>query len=218
MLPPTLPIFPLPNVVLFPNVFLPLHIFEPRYRKMVDEALHGDRIIGMVLLRPGWERDYEGRPPVYPIGCAGVITHAERQPDGRFNIVLRGMEKFRVVGEDTAKPYRLAHVTAMPESIDDSVRAEIRDERRRLEALLVPQPEEGKGTKGTKDTKDAKVPTSMPDEDLINALAQYLEFEPVEKQALLERDGLLARCKSLIELLEMKVLVSRHSWDRDGVH
>ena len=86
MLPPTIPVFPLPNVVLFPNVFLPLHIFESRYRKMVDEALGGDRIIGMVLLRPGWEQDYEGRPSVYPIGCAGVITHAERLADGRFEI------------------------------------------------------------------------------------------------------------------------------------
>ena len=66
MLPPTIPIFPLPNVVLFPNVFLPLHIFEPRYRAMVADALKGDRMIGMVLLRPGWEGDYEGRPPVYP--------------------------------------------------------------------------------------------------------------------------------------------------------
>jgi Lon protease-like protein len=212
MLPPTIPIFPLPNVVLFPNVFLPLHIFEPRYRKMVDEALNGDRIIGMVLLRPGWEGDYEGRPPVYPVGCAGVITHAERLADGRFNIVLRGMEKFRVVGEDTSHSYRQAHVTAMPETLTETMRAEIRGERRRLEALLVPQPE------GGKETKDAKVPTSMPDEDLVNALAQYLEFEPVEKQALLERDGLLARCKSLIELLEMKVLVARHSWDQDDVH
>jgi len=212
MLPPTIPIFPLPNVVLFPNVFLPLHIFEPRYRKMVDEALSGDRIIGMVLLRPGWESDYEGRPPVYPIGCAGVITHAERLPDGRFNIVLRGMEKFRVVGEDTSRSFRLAHVTAMPESLSDTVRAEIRSERRRLEALLVPQSDDAK------DARDTKVPTSMPDEDLVNALAQYLEFEPVEKQALLEREGLLERCRSLIELLEMKVLVSRHSWDRDGVH
>ena len=212
MLPPTIPIFPLPNVVLFPNVFLPLHIFEPRYRKMVDEALSGDRIIGMVLLRPGWEGDYEGRPPVYPIGCAGVITHAERLPDGHFNIVLRGMEKFRIVGEDTSRSFRLAHVNALPESIAEAVRAEIRSERRRLEALLVPQSYDGQ------EMKDPKVPTSMPDEDLVNALAQYLEFEPVEKQALLERDGLLERCRSLIELLEMKVLVSRHSWDRDGVH
>src|SRR5687767_3145429 len=68
MLPPTIPVFPLPNVVLFPNVFLPLHIFEPRYRRMVDDALNGDRIIGMVLLRAGWERDYDGRPAVYAVG------------------------------------------------------------------------------------------------------------------------------------------------------
>src|SRR5512144_2254723 len=115
MLPPTIPIFPLPNVVLFPNVFLPLHIFEPRYRAMVDDALRGDRIIGMVLLRPGWEADYEGRPAIYPIGCAGVITHAERLNDGRFNIVLRGMEKFRVVGEDHSRLYRQGHVDAVQE-------------------------------------------------------------------------------------------------------
>lgn len=208
MLPPTIPIFPLPNVVLFPNVFLPLHIFEPRYKQMVEDALNGDRIIGMTLLRPGWERDYEGRPPVYPIGCAGVITHAERLPDGRFNIVLRGMEKFRVTGEEAERPYRLAHVEPVPEPSFESVRTEMRGQRRRLEALLVPQPE---------GQADPKVPSAMPDEDLVNALAQYLEFDPVEKQALLERDGVLDRCRSLIELLEMKVLVARHKWD-DGVH
>lgn len=208
MLPPTIPIFPLPNVVLFPNVFLPLHIFEPRYKQMVDDALNGDRIIGMMLLRPGWERDYEGRPPVYPVGCAGVITHAERLPDGRFNIVLRGMEKFRVTGEEADRAYRLAHVEPVPEPSFDSVRTAMRGERRRLEALLVPQPE---------GQTDRKVPSAMPDEDLVNALAQYLEFDPVEKQALLERDGVLDRCRSLIELLEMKVLVARHKWDA-GIH
>src|SRR5919202_6071408 len=103
-----LPIFPLPNVVLFPNVFLPLHIFEPRYREMVADALDADRMIGMVLLRPGWERDYQGRPPVYPIGCSGVITHAERLDDGRYNIVLRGVERFRIVEEDRSLTYRRA--------------------------------------------------------------------------------------------------------------
>jgi Lon protease-like protein len=210
MLPPTIPIFPLPNVVLFPNVFLPLHIFEPRYRQMVEDALNGDRIIGMVLLRPGWEGDYDGRPPVYPTGCAGVVTHAERLPDGRYNIVLRGMEKFRIAGEDAEHPYRVATVIAVPEPSPESVRQEMRSERRRLEALLVPQPEGPQ--------RERNVPTSMPDEDLVNALAQYLEFDPVEKQALLERHGLLDRCRSLIELLEMKVLAARHSWDRDGIH
>jgi Lon protease-like protein len=210
MLPPTIPIFPLPNVVLFPNVFLPLHIFEPRYRKMVDDALNGDRIIGMVLLRPGWEGQYEGRPAVYPIGCAGVITHAERLPDGRFNIVLRGMEKFRILDEQNEQQYRLASVEPVPDpGIDAASRNEMRGERKRLEMLLVPQPD---------GTTDPKVPSSMPDEDLVNALAQYLEFEPVEKQALLERTGVLDRCRSLIELLEMKVLVARHKWHGDGLH
>ena len=208
MLPPAIPLFPLPNVVLFPNVFLPLHIFEPRYRRMVGDALAGDRIIGMVLLRPGWEGDYEGHPPVYPIGCAGLITHSEALPDGRYNIVLRGLEKFRILHEDVSRGYRMAHVESLLEDVHDGDRAIIRAERRRLEALLVPQPE-GRGT-------DPKVPPSMADEDLVNALAQYLELEPVEKQALLERDGLLARCRSLIELLEMKVIVSQSKWQ--GIH
>jgi Lon protease-like protein len=207
MLPPFIPIFPLPNVVLFPHVFLPLHIFEPRYRQMVEDALKGDRIIGMVLLRPGWEGNYEGRPDVYPIGCAGVITHAERLPDGRFNIVLRGMEKFRLEDEDSARLYRVARVEPIDEPLPAELRTEMQAERRRLEALLVPRNDQ---------PVDPKVPSSMPDEDLVNALAQYLEFEPVEKQALLERNGLLDRCRSLIELLEMKVLVAQHSWDRQS--
>ena len=209
MLPPTIPLFPLPNAVLFPNVFLPLHIFEPRYRQMVAEALEGDRIIGMALLRPGWEADYEGRPAIYPIGCAGLITFAERHKDGRYNIVLRGLEKFRVVEEESnsSRSYRMAHVDSILDStepLSEADRTAMRNARRRLEALLVPQPE-GRGA-------EPKVPPTMPDEDLVNALAQYLELEPVEKQALLERETLLARCQSLIELLEMKVIVARRKW------
>jgi Lon protease-like protein len=207
MLPPTIPIFPLQNVVLFPNVFLPLHIFEPRYREMVADALHGDRIIGMVLLRPGWEGDYEGRPPIYPVGCAGLITNAEPLSDGRYNIVLQGLQKFRVTGEDASRSYRLAHVETILEAVSAADRNVMRSERQRLEELLVPQPA-GRGV-------NPRMPRSMPDEDLVNALAQYLELEPVEKQALLERDGLLARCRSLIELLEMKVIVSRHKWGQE---
>src|SRR3954463_15099113 len=141
MLPAAIPIFPLPNVVLFPNVFLPLHIFEPRYRDMVGDALEGDRIIGMALLQPGYEKTYEGRPPVYAVGCAGVITHAERLADGRYNIVLRGIEKFRITGEEPGKPYRLAQVESVGEPPAEALRSEMLGARRRLEALLVPQPE-----------------------------------------------------------------------------
>ena len=204
MLPPTIPLFPLPNVVLFPNVCLPLHIFEPRYRDMTADALKGDRIIGMVLLRPGWEGNYDGRPATYEIDCAGLITHAEKLEDGRYNLVLRGMEKFRIVREDSQRSYRRAEVQAIHEALSGVDRDVMRGERRRLESLLVPQPQ-GRGA-------DPKVPPSMPDEELVNALAQYLDLEVVEKQALLERDGLVNRCRSLIELLEMKVITARHTW------
>jgi Lon protease-like protein len=209
VLPSTLPLFPLPNVVLFPNVCLPLHIFEARYREMVSDVLDGDRIIGMVLLRPGWESDYEGRPEIYQVGCAGLITHAEKTSDGRYNLVLRGFQKFRIRQEDHQRSYRLAEVDTILEPMSEADRAVMRVERRRLETLLVPQPE-GRGV-------DPKMPPSMPDEELVNALSQYLDLEVVEKQALLERDGLVERCRSLIDLLEMKVITARHDWGA-GTH
>lgn len=210
MLPPTIPIFPLPNVVLFPNVFLPLHIFEPRYRALVSDALGGDRIIGMALLQPGNEADYEGRPPVFPVGCAGVMTHAEPLGDGRFNIVLRGIERFRITGEDAGKAYRVAHVTPLPESIPEEHRAELRRHRHRLEALLAAAIERTGAA--------PRFPPAVPDEDLVNALAQYLELDPIERQALLEREGVLARCRGLIELLEIKKIVPGSSWKSGSVH
>ncbi len=182
-------------------MFLPLHIFEPRYKQMVTRALEGDRIIGMTLLKPGHEEAYEGRPPVFDIGCAGLITHVERQNDGRFNLILRGLEKFRIDVEEPATDgvlYRIAHVTPFEEMVSDAERAALRDERRRLEAMLEPSLERDGG---------GRLPRDMADDELVNALSQYLELEPVEKQALLERPGALARCRTLIELIEMKLLL-----------
>jgi uncharacterized protein len=211
MLPPQIPVFPLPGVVLFPNVFLPLHIFEPRYRAMVADALAGDRIIGMVLLQPGFEAQYEARPPIFPIGCAGVITHSEALADGRFNIVLRGIEKFRVTGEDTSLAYRQAVVEPLDERLTEPDRLTLRARRQRLEALLAVTLESSGA--------EPRFPPSVPDEDLINALAQYLDFEPIERQALLERDGVLARCEGVIELLEMRTLSPRGAhWKGRAVH
>jgi Lon protease-like protein len=197
-----LPLFPLPNVVLFPNVFLPLHIFEARYREMVKDAISGDRMIGMVLLRPGWEQDYEGRPPIYPIGCSGLMTHVEQLADGRYHIVLRGFERFRVVDEDHTRPYRRASIERLSERpMDGSDRAAVRSHRAKLEAMLA----------GSSESKraEARIPPAMGDEDLVNALAQYLEFEPLEKQALLEHPSLRTRAESLVELLEIKIIMAR---------
>ncbi len=195
-----LPLFPLPSVVLFPNVFLPLHIFEPRYRAMMADALASDRLIGMVLLRPGWERDYEGRPPIYPIGCSGVITHAERMPDGRYNLVLRGLDRFRVLEEDHERSYRRAVVESEPErSLTGEDRQAVHHFRAKLESMLARHVR----------AVEAKIPAAMPDEDLVNALAQYLDLEPLEKQALLEEPGIRGRAAALVELMEMKLMAAR---------
>lgn len=196
----SLPLFPLPTVVLFPNLFLPLHIFEPRYRQMVGDALAGDRIIGMVTLRPGHEEDYEGTPPIYATGCSGLITHAEPLDDGRYNLVLRGLEKFTIEREETPAPgrlYRSAVITRVDEAVPPTHRDELRQERKKLQAIVSPM---------LGGALEGRLPEAMPDEDLINALAQFLDFEPIEKLALLERAGPLARCRSMIELLEIKAM------------
>ena len=153
----------------------------------------------MVLLRPGWEQDYEGRPPVFPIGCSGLITHVEQLADGRYNIVLHGFEKFRVLREERDGAFRRAEVTTLPEALDTEAKERLKDERVKLEALLLP----------TKSGSDATFPSSLPDEDLVNALSQYLNLLPVERQALLERDNALDRCRGLIELVEMQSMAMR---------
>ncbi|MEO7191013.1 MAG: LON peptidase substrate-binding domain-containing protein [Vicinamibacterales bacterium] len=198
-----LPLFPLPNVVLFPGVILPLHIFEPRYRAMVADALDDDRRIGMVLLRPGWEGAYEERPPVYPVGCSGVIAHSMPLEDGRYYIVLQGLERIRILEEDHARAYRRAIVEPVPDpavtGVDRQALGGLRD---RLEAIL----RESGSTLSTASDARHTLPPSMPDEELVHTLSFGLDLEPLEKQALLERESLCRRAASLVELLEMKRL------------
>jgi Lon protease-like protein len=177
---------------------------------MVADALAGDRIIGMVLLRPGYERDYERRPPVYDIGCAGVITHSQPLSDGRYDIVLRGIEKFRIGSEDHSRPYRVGHVQPISEMIPSADAQPLRHQRQRLEAVLAAAIERVRA--------EPKFPPSVPDEDLVNALAQYLELDVLEHQALLECNGVLARCRALIELLEMKLHAPRGGWSGTASH
>jgi len=143
------PLFPLPNVVLFPNALLPLHIFEERYKAMTADALAGQRRIAMALLSPGWESCYHARPPIEPVVCVGTIVSCERLDDGRFNFLLRGELRARVdrelLGRGTqadAKAaakfdvgrYRIARLEPLPET--DMMEIDLSDERRRLEALL----------------------------------------------------------------------------------
>ena len=193
-LPSEIPLFPLPEVVLFPGVPRPLLIYEPRYRDMVADALKGNRVIGMVLLRPGYEKDYEGRPPIYNIGCAGVIEDYEQLPDGRYAILLRGLTTFRVVSEDQRKPYRLAHVEAVPELLKDEELGPLSTLRERLALLLY-----------TVLPLDVDPPDpGLDDAEFVNVTAQALSMPEAARQDLLERNSVLSRARALVERLERK--------------
>lgn len=188
-LPATIPIFPLQETTLFPNATRPLLIFEPRYRAMIADALKGDRIIGMVRLRPGFEADYEGRPPIDAVGCAGRILEYELLPDGRYTIILAGFTRFRVVSEDQSRPYRLARVEALPDAgMVAADQTALHSARERLEELLSVVGIELK-----------QAPAD--DAQVVDTLAQYLEMNGERRQQLLEMDGPLRRARALIDML-----------------
>jgi Lon protease-like protein len=109
-------LFPLPNVVLFPHALQPLHIFEPRYRQMVQDALTSDRLIAMVLLKPGWEEDYEGQPAIHDLACLGRIENEQHLADGKFNLILRGLCRVRLEKElPQIHLYRTARARPLPD-------------------------------------------------------------------------------------------------------
>jgi len=195
-LPATIPIFPLQDATLFPNASYPFYIFEPRYRAMVADALKGDRIIGMVMLQPGFEAEYAGRPPIFPIGCAGVITAYEELPGGEYNIVLRGLAKFRVTGEDDSRPYRLARVMTLSEDLDAKETIALSKERQRIDTLLM--------VLFDRFGVDPPPPGTT-DEEVVDLLAERLPMEGLARQRLLERDDPLARARPIIEVLEQIV-------------
>ncbi len=110
------PLFPLPNIVLFPKTMIPLHIFEKRYRIMLKEAMGGEKLIAMCALKPGWESKYAGNPAVHPIACVGQIIQHEPLPDGKSNIVLLGLKRARITNVIQPKPYRKASVALIKDS------------------------------------------------------------------------------------------------------
>ena len=190
--PSEIPLFPLPEVVLFPHTTRPLLIYEPRYREMVADALATNKIIGMVLLRPGFEKDYEGRPPIYGIGCAGIIDDYKKLPDGRYAILLRGLSTFRIISEDQRKPYRLAKIETTPEQLPDDDRGALSTVRERIAKLLY-----------TVLPLGVEPPDpALDDAEFVNVVAQALKMPEEARQDLLERTGVLARARALAARLE----------------
>jgi hypothetical protein len=193
-LPSEIPLFPLPEVVLFPDTTRPLLIYEPRYRAMVADALETNKIIGMVRLRPGYEKDYEGRPPIEAVGCAGVIEDYQKLPDGRYAILLRGLTTFRIVSEDQRKPYRLARIEAIPELLKDDERGPLSTLRERISKLL-----------NTVLPLDVEPPDpGLDDDEFVNVVSQALKMSEEARQDLLERNSMIARARALLARLDGK--------------
>jgi Lon protease-like protein len=193
--PARVPIFPLAGALLFPRAQLPLHIFEERYREMVRDALAGPGRIAMI--QPSGEGDH---PPLFRAGCLGEIVGVEELDDGRFNIVLHGSHRFRLIAEaDIGTPYRQADVDlaafddSEPDPLPLILRSSVEREARRFGDAL-----------GLAVDWDAV--GRLDDEMLVNAIAQVAPFDPGAKQALLEEPGLAGRAELVIQLMEFQRL------------
>ncbi len=193
-----LPIFPLPNVVFFPKIFLPLHIFEPRYKQMIEDVLQGEGQIGMVLLQEGWQTDYFGSPPVHRIGCIGKIETHEKLPQGRCNVLLHGRHRFEVVDFVKEKPYRLAQVRLLE---DSPFLLEPHDQLKARDALLekfVTYLTDVLGMELQEDRLDRAAPLAT----VVNQVAAVLDIPLQQKQGLLEimtMENRLTEVKNIVE-------------------
>lgn len=194
-------IFPLVGAILYPDLHLPLHIFEPRYRAMISDALARDRRIGMI--QPQQAR--EGAP-LFTIGCLGRIGEVEALADGRFNVVLEGETRFRVLRElDVPTPFRQVEAELIEEPLGEYLapieRASFEREARRFA--------DAQGY-----SVDWESVARLDDVSLINGVSQIAPFDPAAKQALLEASDLAVRCELLVQLMQF---FGRRDSDDDGV-
>lgn len=203
-LPATLPIFPLSGVLLLPRNQLPLNIFEPRYLAMVDHALAGERMIGMVQPR---NPEADDPPPVYPVGCAGRIVQFEETEDGRYLISLKGLIRFTIAREmpiDEELGFRQVQPDWAGFGEDLSPEEEDELDRSRLLASLKTY------FKQQEIEANWEAITGSPAERLINSLSMVCPFESSEKQALLEAPTVVDRLDVLTSLVEMAVMETSH--------
>ena len=206
-IPKVIPLFPLPNLVFFPRTYVPLHIFEPRYREMVQAAAASHRMVGMVLLKEGWEADYEGAPAIFAMGCVGRMMNVQRLSDGRSNILLQGLRRFEIQHEVGAESYRQGRIVLKDLfQPDAALPTEIRREIVKVVAGLIRNREDGVAL-------SAMLKQPIHDDVLVQNLSFALDFTSLEKQFLLESDSLIQQGRRLLDLLHFK-LHERHEQTR----
>lgn len=189
-----LSIFPLPGAILFPRMQLPLHIFEPRYRALVSDAMARDRWIGMIQPRQQPTPSHDQEPPLFNIGCVGKIVDVEAHDDGRYNIILEGQARFRMMRElEVTTPFRqieaeLEAISDEPEQLGIANRASLEREARTFAQA------QGYAV-------DWEAVSRLDDEALVNGIAQIAPFDPAAKQALLEAATLGSRAELIVQLM-----------------
>jgi Lon protease-like protein len=196
------PLFPLPGVVLFPRAVLPLHIFEDRYRAMTADVIAGDKLIAMALLKPGWEKSYYGRPPIEPVVCVGRILSHEKLPDGKYNFLLQGVLRAKIVREHARGdvPYRTAELAPLEEQ--PALEIDLESERRRLMELFMSSPLGGVGA-GRQFRQIVKTP--LPTSVVADLAAFTFLDDVVLKQSLLAATDVRQRTGRIVSALQQLV-------------
>ena len=198
-IPRIIPIFPLPNVVLFPDTYVPLHIFEPRYRDMVADAGPEGGCIGMALLKEEWEHDYEGNPPVFSLGCVGRIKKIQLLPDGRSNLILQGLQRYEIEEELFDAPYRKARITVRSRTPYDALTEDS------VRSALVELTVRYLQSREAHDLCQLVTNESLTASVLVNSLSSCLDFTTLDKQFLLESESLSQQARRLRDLLKFKL-------------
>ena len=197
-------LFPLPNLVLFPHVMQPLHVFEPRYRELLEDALDDDRLITMAILAPGWEVDYEGRPPLYPIACLSRITTHHRLDDGTYNVLLLGLRRVLLKRElEPIGSFREAEVELCEDYWPPQQTATRRDLHRRLrEAFIKILP----ALPEAHEQLDQLLGTDVPLGVLTDVISYMLDIDLSDKEALLAQVNVHRRAEMLLKHLAVATI------------
>ena len=203
------PLFPLPSTVFYPNTLLPLHIFESRYRQMITRALEGDSQIGMVLLRPGWENDYYGHPAIVSIGCMGKIEKHSKLPEGKYNILLCGLHRFRILREVRGKVYRRAQVELLQEINDCDLSSKTSPIKNHVIEHL--KQYLGNIPEGKKVGQDLNLETCTTLASLIDRIAYSFDLSIEEKQVFLEEQDVAKRADILHSVIDLKLQLAQLS-------
>ncbi|WP_197525435.1 LON peptidase substrate-binding domain-containing protein [Pseudobythopirellula maris] len=192
-------VFPLPDLVLFPHIVQPLHVFESRYREMAEEAVAGDGLIAMATLSPGWEHDYESRPPVETFGCLGRIVTHHRFEDGRYNLLLLGLRRVRFGAEiDPPRSFRRARVELIDDLEPTLASCDCKALRDRVTWALKQNLPHGEPPEMLQTALDEALPLGV----LCDLAAYTLPIARSERQRLLGEADVLQRTERLLSLIE----------------